>query len=107
MENRRYSLRPNIYFHIKYWMIKKLNLSGSILIAFAYIFDCSCNQTKVEEEDLINVMGVSDRTARRLLKRLFDKGLVQRKKKRPEIASKYVYWIDVDKVYKQVFKNKS
>ncbi len=86
-------------------MVKELNLYGSLLVAFAFVFDCSCNQVKVEEEDICNVMGVAGRTARRLLKRLFDKGLVQRKKKSPQIASKYVYWIDVDKVYSKVFGN--
>lgn len=102
-KTHKFSLRPNIYFHVKDWMIHKLKLNGSLLTTFAFIFDCSCNQLKVEEEDLCNIFAIEPRTARYRFKKLYDKGYIQREKKSSEIASKYVYWIDVDKIYKLVF----
>jgi transcription initiation factor IIE alpha subunit len=94
------SLKPNLYFFIYDWMIHRLNLNGTQLTTFAYIYSISKLKGKVTEDDLCRNFNLKPRTSRDRLKLLFDRGLLQRQQKS---GLKALYWAELDEIHKKAF----
>ena len=71
-------MRPDIYFIVYDWMIKKLKLRGNELLIFSYIYSYSKFKDKpLSVIHISRVLNIPRRTVRDCNRRLMDKKLIQ------------------------------
>ena len=97
-------MRPDIYFRVYDWMLKKLKLKGAQLLIVAYLFECKhCGHKPKHLDEIANAIGYTRRQLYNSLRALKKKNYVTLIKKGKGGAVKHYYSFNEDVVFELVF----